>query len=352
MEKNWEKLRPVLQEILDSEVANGNECGCQLCIIEHGKKVIDLAAGHDYKDENKKVSTDTLFAIYSAGKPVLAALAWKLMEQGVITHDTPVCKLWKEFDTPDKAGITLEHLLSHRAGMYLLPSGTPDLCNWESMCTQIAAMSPRNLPGEKCHYHPLTYGWLIGHTLELATGRKLQELLETELITPLGLNGKIYFGIDDEAEKRVIDVDDSRFTERPTWETQRMNNPLMRRQCVPSFNGFATAEGLAEFYSKVRGGLVKNETFDFATGKLFRSPDDPVRDNEWTRFGLGAVLRGPDNDRRMFIGHGGAAGAEAFYMPDEDIAFAFVKNRLSPKHPDHPIRDMISDALQIPRRFW
>ena len=352
MNKNWKILLPELQAVLDDEVAKGNECGCQLCIIEHGEKVVDIASGHYCTNENKKVSNDTLFAIFSSGKPVLAALAWKLMERGIITHDTPVGKYWEEFNTPDKSGITIEHLLSHRAGMYLLPSGNPDLCDWEGMCSKIAAMTPRNLPGEKCHYHPLTYGWLVGHTLELATGRKLQELLNTELITPLGLNGKLYFGIDDEAEKRVIDVDDSRFSERPTWETKVMNDPLVRRQCVPSFNGFGSACGLAEFYSKLRGTFVKNETFDFATGKIFRSPADPVRENEWTRFSLGAVLRGPDNDRRMFIGHGGASGAEAFYMPDEDIAFAFVKNRLSPKHPDHPVRDRISDLLQIPRRFW
>jgi CubicO group peptidase (beta-lactamase class C family) len=52
------------------------------------------------------------------------------------------------------------------------------------------------------------------------------------------------------------------------------------------------------------------------------------------------------------VDKGGAAGAEGFYMPEENIAAAFVKNRLSPKHPDHPVRDRISMALEIPTRFW
>lgn len=352
MNKNWSDLRPVLQEILDSEVANGNECGCQLCIIEHGEKVIDLCAGWVDEAKETKSAPEHLFPIFSAGKPVLAALAWKLMEKGIISHDTPVGKYWKEFNTPEKAGITLEHLLSHRAGMYLLPSGNPDLSNWESMCAQIAAMPPRNQPGEKCHYHPLTYGWLVGHTLELATGCPLPELLKKEILEPLGLIGKLYFGVDDDAKSKIVKVDDSRMAQRPSWEAATMNDPAIQRCTIPSFNGFSSARGLAEFYAQVRGKAVSCETFDFATGKLFRDPADPVKENEWTRFSLGAVLRGPDNDRRMYIGHGGAAGAEAFYMPDEDIAFAFVKNRLSPRHPDHPIRDRISDALAIPRRFW
>lgn len=351
MNKNWNNLRPLLQAILDDEVANGNECACQLCIIHNGETVIDLTAGFTDCSKTRKATKDMLFPIFSSGKPVLAALAWKLMEQGVINFDTPVGKFWKEFNTPDKSGITLEHLLSHRAGMYLLPVGEPDLSDWQGMCSKIAAMSPRNLPGEKCHYHPLTYGWLVGHTLELATGRSLQELLKTEVLEPLGLIGKLYFGTDSDAESRMILVDDSRISVRPAWEAH-MNDPALQRSCIPSFNGYSNARGLAEFYSQVNGKLVSRETFDFATGKLFRSPSDPVRENEWTRFALGAVLRGPDDNRRMMIGHGGAAGAEAFYMPDDNIAFAFVKNRLSPKHPDHPVRDRISDALNIPRRFW
>ena len=97
MNRNWKKLHPVLQNILDDEIAAGNENGCQLCIFDHGEKVIDLAAG-------KGVSTESLFPIFSAGKPVLAAIAWKMVQNGMVTYDTPVGKFWKEFSVPEKAG--------------------------------------------------------------------------------------------------------------------------------------------------------------------------------------------------------------------------------------------------------
>ncbi len=345
MNKNWKQLKITLQNILDDEIANGNESGCQLCIFHHQEKVIDLAAG-------KNISTDHLFPLFSAGKPVLAAIAWKLVENGLVTYDTPVGKFWKEFNTPDKAGITLDHLLSHRAGMYLLPKDVDDWTNWDAMCQGVAAMTPRNAPGEKCHYHPLTFAWLLGHTLELISGIPLPQLIRDVVIEPLGLSGKLYFGIDDNASKRIVPVDDFRIGKKPAWEALTMNNDAFRRACIPSFNGIGSAAGLAEFYSKLRGNLVKTETFDYATGKLFRHPEDVISPSSWAKFALGVVLPGPENDRRMFIGHGGAAGAEGFYMPEENISLAFVKNRLSPNHPDHPVRDRISAALEIPSRFW
>lgn len=352
MNRDWASLRHELQYILDDEVANGNECGCQLCICEHGKTVIDLAAGYTTADKTQRVSANSLFPLFSTGKAFLAALTWRLQEDGLFSYNTPVANFWKEFASPEKSGITIEHLLSHRAGLYLLPSGKPDLTDWQQMCNLIAAMPPRNLPGKKCHYHPLTFAWLLGHTLELVTGKSLPELISEKLLKILGLTGMIYFGIDDNAEKNVVPVDDSLIPVKPAWEAVHMNDSRLRRCCIPSFNGIGSARAVAGFYSKLRGKYVSEQTFDYATGKLFRDPDDPVRPDQWSKFALGLILAGPEENRRMFCGHGGAAGAEGFYMPDLDIAVGFTKNRLSPKHPEHPVRDRISNALDIPCRFW
>lgn len=352
MDFNWDDLSGKLQYILDDEVAKGNECGCQLVIRHHGQIVIDLASGYTDTTRKQKVSRDHLFPIFSAGKTVLAALVWKMMENGLISSDTPIGAIWPEFNTPDKKEITFDHVLSHRAGMYLLPKEKPPLYDWEAMCRHLAKMSPRHEAGKKTHYHPLTFAYLAGHPLELLTGKTLKQLLTDEIISPIKAETSLVFGVDELLEEKVVPVDDSLILHRPAWEAATMNDPVIRRCTIPSFNGFASARGLAVFYSKLRGFLVKEETFDYVSGKLFRDPDDPVRDNEWTKFALGIVLNGPPENRRYYCGHGGAAGAEAFYMPDEDIAFAFVKNRLSSNHPDHPVRDRISDTLGISRRWW
>ncbi|MBR7131780.1 MAG: beta-lactamase family protein [Lentisphaeria bacterium] len=348
---DWQNITGVLQEILEDEVASGNECGCQLVIRHHNEIVVDIAAGFLDRSRRQKVSRDHLFPIFSAGKPVLSTLAWQAFEEGLISFDTPLAAVWQEFNSADKAGITFDHALSHRAGMYLLPKDTP-LYDWDAMCRNLAAMTPRNQPGAKTHYHPLTFAHLVGHAMELLTGEPLAKLIKSRITIPLNIENALVFGIDDLQEEKIVPVDDSLIGNPPAWEAKVMNDPLIRRCCIPSFNGFASARGLAKFYASLRGGVIKASTFDLVTSRLYRAPDDPVKEHEWTKFALGIILNGPDNDRRLFCGHGGAAGAEAFYMPEEDIAFAFVKNRLSPNHPDHPIRDRISDALQIPRRWW
>ena len=352
MNRDWNRLRETLREILRDEVSSGRECACQLCIFDHGEPVIDLVAGSTDRDRREEATEETLSPIFSAGKPVLAALAWRMAERGEIAFDTPVAEFWKEFRTPEKSGITLEHLLSHRAGLYRLPSGDPDITDWAGMCGKVAAMKPGNPPGAKCHYHPLTFGWLVGHTLELAAGKPLKRMLEEEILGRPGIAGRLFFGIDGETEKRTAPIDDSLIPIKPAWEVKVMNSPAVRKCCVPSFSGIGNARGLAEFYRRLRGGIVSEAMFDHASGRLFRSPEDPLNEAGWAKFALGIVLMGPPEDRRLFCGHGGAAGAEAFYMPEYDIAFAFVKNRLSPAHPDHPVRDRISDALAIPRRRW
>jgi CubicO group peptidase (beta-lactamase class C family) len=297
-------------------------------------------------------SKATLFPVFSAGKPVLAVLLLQAVEQNLITLDTPIAELWQEFGTPDKREITLEHLLSHRAGLYLLPSGQPDLTDWNAMCSKIAAMPARNIPGAKCHYHPLTFGWLVGHTLELATGKPLQQLMREYVLEPAGVTEEIFFGIDDRYTERIVPVDDTLIAAKPAWEAIQLNNPAIRKCGVPSFSGIGNAAGLAKFFSVLRGKIVSDSTFDYATKDVFRADSDPLKPNDWSAFALGVILPGPPENRRMFCGHSGAAGAEGFYMPETDVAFGFVKNRLSPRHPDQPVRDKISAALGIPCRVW
>lgn len=349
----WKRLTKQLTAILEDEISQGNECACQLCIAHRREIVVDIAVGSSGTyPSGSPITPETLFPLFSAGKAVLSALTWKLAEQKIISYDTKVSSLWKEFDTADKKDITVEHLLSHRAGMYLLPPGKPDLTDWEGMCRLIAAMSPRHTPGAKCHYHPLTFAWLLGHTLELAAATPLPRLIKEEILKPLKLENDLFFGIDDDNMRRLVPVDDHLMPTRPAWEAVIMNDPKIQRCCIPSFGGIGNARGLVNFYRQLRGGLVSEKTFDHATGRLFRSPEDPVRVNEWSKFALGMILPGYPEHPRMFCGHSGAAGTEAFYMPEYDIAFAFVKNCLSPIHPIHPVRNRISRLLQVPERIW
>ncbi|MBQ9804444.1 MAG: beta-lactamase family protein [Lentisphaeria bacterium] len=341
---NWDTLAPILTEIITAEIRSGNENCCQLTIFQHGKMVINISCGTD---------KNSLFPVFSAGKPLLAVLLLQALEQNLIALDTPIAEFWREFGTPDKRDITLEHLLSHRAGLYLLPRSTKaELANWDLMCSRVAAMTPRNTAGSICRYHPLTFAWLLGHTAELIWHKPLPQLLRERIILPLGLEHDLYTGTDESADARMVPVDDTFSPQKPSWLADMISDDALRHSCIPSFNTVASSYGLAKFYASVRGHLLKAETFDLATAKLFRHPEDVPTPGSWENFALGFVLGGPPENRRMFCGHGGAAGSEGFFMPEYDIAVGFVKNQMRVDFTTHPVRDRISAALGVPVRHW
>jgi|GEM_PF-6830773 hypothetical protein len=61
---------------------------------------------------------------------------------------------------------------------------------------------------------------------------------------------------------------------------------------------------------------------------------------------------GPEDDLSALIGRGGAAGAEGLLDRRRHIALGFTKNKIDPKHPDHPLRDRIARILNLPVRHW
>ena len=65
MSEDWNQIIGQLQAVMDDEVANDRECGCQLVIYQHGKKVVDLCAGYTSPDKTEAITRDHLFPIFS-----------------------------------------------------------------------------------------------------------------------------------------------------------------------------------------------------------------------------------------------------------------------------------------------
>ncbi|MBQ7695555.1 MAG: esterase, partial [Lentisphaeria bacterium] len=95
--------------------------------------------------------------------------------------------------------------------------------------------------------------------------------------------------------------------------------------------------------------LLRPETVENAA-ILRRAWNDPAG-NTWAKFGLGWALPYAPESTAAF-GQGGALGGEAFADRERGIALGFVKNHVTPTHPDHPIRDRISEALGLGPRHW
>src|SRR5262245_38469108 len=73
---------------------------------------IGVHSGGDSTERAYGVSPETAFRVASITKPIVAACAMRLVEEGRLSLDEPLTDLRLPWD-----GITLRHLLSHQAGL-------------------------------------------------------------------------------------------------------------------------------------------------------------------------------------------------------------------------------------------
>ena len=328
-----------VQKVLDDAVAKGYQNSVQCCVYIDGKKVVDAWAGTYKKGGSRKIDGDSLFPVYSTGKGMFATAALRLVESGKIDLDTKISDIWPEFGANGKKDIKFWHVLSHRSGLRPhFPYATfEEYCDWENMTDKAAKTKPIGPPGEKTRYQSRSYAWYMGEPMSRVMKKPLRDVLLETVLVPAGVDKQIYYGVDDEAEKRVVTLYPGTL---PVYKTgmradrassyYAMNQPVMHRACIPSSNCVASARGLAGFYARLTGQtgepLLKPETLKKAT-KICRWEGDPIPDDpksRWVVFGLGYVLYGPGNDLGQIFGQGGLGGSEAIVDVKNRIAVGYT----------------------------
>jgi len=345
-----------LQSLLDEAVESGLECGCQLAVYIKGELVADLCAGYTTPSKERRVTTDSLFPVFSSGKGIVATAIHRLVEKGVFNYSTRIGDIWPEFACNGKENTLLWHLLTHRGGLYELPKEvkSEDLIDWNKMCRTIEQMHPLVTPGTKQIYHPISFAWLMGEPAARADGRPFKQILSDEVLAPLMLDNDVFFGTTPDVEWRVVPLDTTAYSHELA---DMLKQPQFRAAFIPSFNGIMSARALAKHYAAldtygVDGvQLLSPETVENAS-RTRRAADDPAAPGEWSRFGLGYVTFGFENDLPGLIGHGGAVGSEGLLDRRNHIALGFTKNKVSSQHPYHLLRDKIAEVLGLPIRHW
>ena len=154
---------------------------------------------------NQPVTQETLFQAASIGKPVVAAAALKLVEQGRLELDRDVNQYlvsWKvpenKFTSEEK--VTLRRLLSHTAGVtvggfqgYALGQEVPNLL--EILDGKYPANSPPirvdMVPGTQFRYSGGGY-MIVQQLLEDVAGDSFPELMEKTVLDPLGMRSSTF----------------------------------------------------------------------------------------------------------------------------------------------------------------
>jgi CubicO group peptidase (beta-lactamase class C family) len=335
------------------ELVRARDAAAQLCVILHGKVVLDRSFA---------CQPDSLFWIFSASKPYVALLIHLLADRGLLALDDAVAAHWPEFGRHGKDRITIRHVLQHRTGLAASRLPTSDafiMTNWSRSIRRIENARPRQPPGVAPAYQALSLGFILGELVRRITGGTVQQFLTTELLGPLRAHDT-YLGLPDTQWQRRIPVAAHGFAGRVLRTV--LNRRSTRRAVIPSAGISTTARDLASFYLMLlRGGIahgapilppavIERARIPSSDGEVDQCIGTPVR---WSHgFQLGGPRPAPFSpgplghlsSRRTF-GHNGSNCCIGWADPDRDLVVAYLTNQLNGRRVDRAHQSAIADAL-------
>jgi CubicO group peptidase (beta-lactamase class C family) len=340
-------------DTLAGMLASGEETGAAFTVLASGRPVVEIHGGVADAPTGRDWSPDTLACCFSVSKGILSILAHRLIDQGRLDLDAPVCRLWPEFAANGKAGITVADVLTHRAGLPAVstPLAEGDLYDWFTMTDALARSAPVVPLDGRPVYHNMTYGYLLGEILRRATGRPVAGLVAEEVAAPL--DADFGFALTDAGIRRAASMrqddpeslfrslqsePDSLFSRSMAGFAagEDFNSDRWRRATIGSGSGHATATGLARIFGVFGRGsaFLSPERKRAARTERARSAGEdpvlgvPIRLAEGLELSLPPAFDfGPSTDA---VGHWGAGGAFAFADPQADLAVGFVTARMAP----------------------
>lgn len=320
--------------------------------VEKGSKTWSGAAGTREREGHAPAKERDRFRVASNTKPMIAALVMQEVEKGTWSLDTPV-----EDVLPGvmPAGVTIEHLLSHRSGAptatdQILVSRVTDPSSVDEVfevmgqevteADHIEALRSApwmNEPGEGFSYSNAGYV-VLGMMLEEVTGRSVENLLQYRVFAPAGMWQSAY---PDDPGVRGPFLHESAYTGPAGagwYDLDHFDPSLFAAAGAVT----STTEDLADFtQALVTGRLVDpataadmleprtagQEAFpDYGLG-VYRLPDPCVPDgwlygHDGASYGtLSVNLTSPDGQRQVSLG-----------VTGRDIAY--------PAYTDEPLYDL------------
>jgi CubicO group peptidase (beta-lactamase class C family) len=353
--------------------AERGEVGASVCVTLDGATVVDLWGGVADRRTKREWASDTVCVVWSCTKGPAALCANILIDSGELELSAPVAKYWPKFAAAGKGGVTVEHVLAHRAGVPALTRPLPPnaFYDWELMVDALAAQEPFYAAGTKHGYHGLTFGWLVGELVRRASGVSIGEFLSKQVTTPLG--AEFWLGAPKELEGRIAPValyapgPNDTFSEYLTMagdpksvpgmifgntggyiseDKDGFDGPAAHAAQIPAAGGIANGRGLATIYAPLANGgtiagkrLISEQQISRMSTTVSAGFDDTLRID--SRFGLG-FMQSMDNRRKpaannetvilgpSAFGHVGFGGSLGFADPNRRLSFGYVMNQMGP----------------------
>ena len=245
-----------------------------LCIRRHGEVLLNRSIGHQRGNgpgdigEAVVATPDMPMCLFSASKAITAMLIHLLEEQGELNVLNPVSFYIPEFGANGKKNITVQQILSHRAGIATFKDIDPEvLFDYEEILNILYNAKPTTIHGRELAYHAITGGYVLGELIQRITGESIREFMRKHIQEPLGFK-YFNYGLPDEqfgdlARNYVtglpIVFPVKQFINRvlgASFETavELSNDPRFYQQIIPAGNIVATADECSRFFQCLLNG--------------------------------------------------------------------------------------------------
>ena len=343
-----------------------------LCVRRNGRVVLDRSLGWarlgpdgDPPDEREVVgTTQTPYVIFSASKAMTATIAHVLDERGVLHIADRVAEYIPEYAQHGKSAITVDHVLSHRAGVANLPAEALDLenvGNRDYLLQVMCEARPRTRPGKLLAYHAVSGGFIIAEIIERVTGKDIRTVMHEEILGPLGFRWGNY-GVAREdlgavghsyvtgpvPLPPVSTLLDRALGMHPDDITRISNDERFLTGIVPAANVVTTANELSRFFELLRcdgeldgvrvmdGRTIRRAIVERAYREFDLTLGAPMRHSAGFMLGADALsLFGPGTDKAF--GHLGFTNVLGWADPERGLSVGLITSGKPILHPGLPL---------------
>jgi CubicO group peptidase (beta-lactamase class C family) len=346
--------RFVLEQLASWEVP-----GCAVVAVRAGHVVLTAGWGQRDLDAKLPVTPDTLFAIGSTTKAFTAATVGALVDDGLLTWESPLRDYLPalRFDDPVVTDrLTIVDLLSHRSGLprhEMVWLGYPDRSRTDIFRRLRFLPLSRDL---RQAFQYCNLGYLVaGHAVDELSGMSWEDYMRARLLIPLGM-GRSNLSVDD----MIADPDHATAYERRQGVVVPVpQRPVTALAPAGAINSCAT-DMARWLLAQLGGGQVDGQAV-MSPGTVARQhqahivlPEDRTFPASTRHaYGLGWII-GRYRDHRLLEHGGGIDGfqTECMLLPDDGIGVAVLTNTTSSAMPPVVAYRVLDELLGLEPLDW
>jgi len=106
-----------IRDLFSAGLERGTDEGASYAVAFNGQLVVDLWGGYRDLARTKPWEANTVVAVASTSKVIVAMATLMLWDRGLLDLDEPIATYWPDFAKNGKAAITPRQVLLHSSGL-------------------------------------------------------------------------------------------------------------------------------------------------------------------------------------------------------------------------------------------